>query len=495
MTNFLPVPLPGTTNTVGNTGTRASNLATLLSGMAPIRMISLGDSLAVADANNGASTIANMYMRKLAAYLGLGTTDGNGPGAPNGTNFVQSAISGIPIDRYMNASNRNLLISNSDFVTGLWSFNTMRFLGPDPASLQDMQMTIEGLLSWFCIPESLKIRVINVGTTTPNSNVVTTGTWAYFTMSAGTDLNQLALRGTSVNATATFPTVTGDTVYIWYARSTLGEAFTVSVDGVNYNVGGTVVYSTHLGVFNSWEVCVLRIGGLTNTTHTVVVTRSPSNANIVAIAGFNSNTIRAQCAAHLIGNCCPMISGIASEGYNFAGAAANDPFGALLTASAAWTPGAIAAGGTASTTVTVTGAALFDEVDNVAYSQDLQGLTLTAYVSAANTVAVRIFNGTGGSITPTAGNVRVRVSPQSGVGSQAVPFDYGDTGVRTYNYVLAQAVSNLQDDGLRVALIDIPSILNPAADAATDFVHFNDGGNDKLFRAHRRILSKAYGLS
>jgi hypothetical protein len=81
----------------------------------------------------------------------------------------------------------------------------------------------------------------------------------------------------------------------------------------------------------------------------------------------------------------------------------------VMTGSAAWTPGAIGANSGATTSVTVIGAALGDQIA-VGYNQDLQaGLILTAEVSAANTVTAQIRNVTAGSLTPTAGTVRVTV--------------------------------------------------------------------------------------
>jgi hypothetical protein len=58
--------------------------------------------------------------------------------------------------------------------------------------------------------------------------------------------------------------------------------------------------------------------------------------------------------------------------------------------------GSLADGAGETTTVTVTGAALGDFVEAVSLSVDLQGMTLTGYVSAADTVSVRLQNESGG---------------------------------------------------------------------------------------------------
>ncbi|MGH2559897.1 MAG: right-handed parallel beta-helix repeat-containing protein [Thermomicrobiales bacterium] len=68
----------------------------------------------------------------------------------------------------------------------------------------------------------------------------------------------------------------------------------------------------------------------------------------------------------------------------------------------------INAGSQSTTTVTVTGAALGD-VAEASMSVDLQGMQLTAYVSALNTVTCVMRNGTAGAINLASGTLRVRV--------------------------------------------------------------------------------------
>lgn len=79
-----------------------------------------------------------------------------------------------------------------------------------------------------------------------------------------------------------------------------------------------------------------------------------------------------------------------------------------LTGSATYDPPSLADGAGATTTVTCSGAALGDTA-LAAFSLDLQGITLTAWVSAANTVSVRFQNESGGSIDLGSGTLRVRV--------------------------------------------------------------------------------------
>ena len=67
--------------------------------------------------------------------------------------------------------------------------------------------------------------------------------------------------------------------------------------------------------------------------------------------------------------------------------------------------------GLTSAAITVTGAAFGDEVRPVApYS--LAGITATAYVSAANTVNIRLHNGTGAAVNLASGTWTVIVRRQ-----------------------------------------------------------------------------------
>ena len=73
-----------------------------------------------------------------------------------------------------------------------------------------------------------------------------------------------------------------------------------------------------------------------------------------------------------------------------------------------WDPGAIASASSASTTITVPGAALGDFV-MTSFSLSLQGLMMNGDVSAANTVTVKIYNNTGGSVNLASGTIKVLV--------------------------------------------------------------------------------------
>lgn len=73
-----------------------------------------------------------------------------------------------------------------------------------------------------------------------------------------------------------------------------------------------------------------------------------------------------------------------------------------------WDPPSVNSGAQTTTTVTVANAVIGMPV-LAAFSQDLQGLSLTGYVSAVNTVTVVLSNSTGGTINLSSGILTVKV--------------------------------------------------------------------------------------
>ncbi|MER9763107.1 right-handed parallel beta-helix repeat-containing protein [Mesorhizobium sp. M0138] len=79
-----------------------------------------------------------------------------------------------------------------------------------------------------------------------------------------------------------------------------------------------------------------------------------------------------------------------------------------LSGTATFDPASLADGVGATTTVTVTGAALGDAAI-ASFSLDTQGITITAWVSAANTVSVRFQNESGGVLDIASGTLKATV--------------------------------------------------------------------------------------
>lgn len=110
------------------------------------------------------------------------------------------------------------------------------------------------------------------------------------------------------------------------------------------------------------------------------------------LADTDSDIKIAGCALALGPHCPAFDSGIRQE----------------LMGEATYDPANLADGAGVTTTVTVTGARLGDFAV-ASFSLNLQGITLTAYVSASNTVAVRFQNETGGAIDLGSGTITARV--------------------------------------------------------------------------------------
>jgi len=83
----------------------------------------------------------------------------------------------------------------------------------------------------------------------------------------------------------------------------------------------------------------------------------------------------------------------------------------VLNGSKTYDPPSLSTGTQTTTTVTVTGAVLGDYA-RTSFSLDLQGLTMSAYVSATDTVTVVTLNMTGGTLDLASGTLRVRVWKQ-----------------------------------------------------------------------------------
>jgi hypothetical protein len=83
----------------------------------------------------------------------------------------------------------------------------------------------------------------------------------------------------------------------------------------------------------------------------------------------------------------------------------------VLNASASFDPPSLASGNGTLIAVTVTGAAMGDFALS-SFSLDLQGITVTSYVSASNTVTVRFVNQTGTTLDLGNGVLKVRVWKQ-----------------------------------------------------------------------------------
>lgn len=136
------------------------------------------------------------------------------------------------------------------------------------------------------------------------------------------------------------------------------------------------------------------IDGLTVTNSDITAPRLISN-----VTQFRFEAVTATCATSYISGTCNNGEFVQSAG----------GLASICQGSATYDPANLVDGAGVTTTVTATGAVLGDSVTSVSFSLDLQGITLTAWVSAADTVSVRFQNETGGAIDLASGTIRVYV--------------------------------------------------------------------------------------
>lgn len=89
--------------------------------------------------------------------------------------------------------------------------------------------------------------------------------------------------------------------------------------------------------------------------------------------------------------------------------AINDHFAKFFSGMGTWDAASVASGASTTDTLTITGVALGDIVLGVSSSVSQGGVSLTGYVSAADTVTVIINNNSGGAVDLASATVRVVV--------------------------------------------------------------------------------------
>lgn len=250
-----------------------------------------------------------------------------------------------------------------------------------------------------------------------------------------------AILGGSITGNTVTNCIDGDCIFVRGASTTDGgvNCYDVAITGNN-------LHSSYAGASAS-PSCIY-----TNTTR-----RTTISNNTVRVTGTNANPIRAVSSydTSVIGNTIKLADSSTSEAIEF-GTAGQDHLvahnrvvcaspssviglyvasnnnvlfhdndfrqcttpvnlasgsghsGGPLTGSATYDPANLVDGAGATTTVTVTGAALGDYAQ-ATFSLDIQGITLSAWVSAADTVSVRFQNESGGALDLASGTLRAKV--------------------------------------------------------------------------------------
>jgi len=195
----------------------------------------------------------------------------------------------------------------------------------------------------------------------------------------------------------------GDVMRLRYYEKTSGATMSsFRTDMLYYDAAGTLLRTDTAGNDTGAYAAFTRKEQLgaspapAGTVRCVPQLRMTKSAGTVEVSGFDLRR-----AADVYGSAITATTSLAVGG------------GSTLTfvakGAVVWDAGSIAAAGNATQTLTVTGAATGDVVQ-VSASIDLDGLVLSARVTSANTVTVRLYNATAGAIDPASATYSVIVT-------------------------------------------------------------------------------------
>ena len=299
------------------------------------------------------------------------------------TNHINTSISGLYVGETLGGASEKPII---------------RIKGNASRYVEDVQITN---LHLVCADSPDKI---NIGMEVDRIRGLTMSSISVLGNTAATSTRQLKNFAVISNASAV--SISGGTVrYVTKNPIVLGPAcYGVNVSGVVFSEYATTLAAGTEGaaIMNTDATNYGAISGCTfetSTASTVPYFMDGGSATRWALSGNllrYSNTLRWNSS-----------SGFDPGGWQFLGT--HPRLQGLLTGFISHDPPNIADGAGNTTTVPVTGAALGDMVTGISFSNDLQNITVTGWVSAANTVSVRFQNETGVAIDLGSGTLRVRV--------------------------------------------------------------------------------------
>jgi hypothetical protein len=335
-----------------------------------------------------------------------------------GANFGVCQVNVIPTGaspyRTVEISGNRMLGAGSIYVRGviagavvarkvIVNDNTIENVGPVPLFVEDVSEYIECRGNHIADSDPFPIYLSGLSSAAPCYHIDASDNTAINNLNVRTG-SSLSNNGFQVvnaayatiknNVTGSFNQYLGVTSNAGFV---VGEVVTGSTSGATATVTGfrstteIMISRTLVGSFTVAETITGGTSGATTTVTSAEAFCQTSRLRLADIGNlcvFNNNDLRLNTDS--IGT----ISGYLS--------------GCVLTAAANYNPPSLNDGDGATTTMTVTGAALTDQV-SVAFSLDLQGITMTSWVSAANTVSVRFQNETGGVLDLGSGTLYARV--------------------------------------------------------------------------------------
>lgn len=177
---------------------------------------------------------------------------------------------------------------------------------------------------------------------------------------------------------------------------------------MSYGQSATAAVIASSGTITTADTTVARVAPASNVTGIILAAGTKQGQKVIVV-NQSAFSVRFAAASSNVGtaDAC-IVSAFQSMEFVWAAsfwwAANNIPY----AGSATYDPPSLADGAGATTTVTVTGAQMGDFAE-ASFSLDLQGITLTPWISSANTVSVRFQNESGGVLDLGSGTLRARV--------------------------------------------------------------------------------------
>lgn len=404
MENMALLGQTGTGAGAGSTGIRSSSNATLLHHvwvggfLTQFRLdgtdchatdcwadVSLSSGTGFAIENIGISlhqcVTFNCYTGILLNHTGAGpAAEPDGGVTISDCEIIQAGFSGISL-----VSPQNVVISNvrmhSPTATSKFTRDFITVDGGGIVTISDVQCTFGSATSTSCVG------IRQTGETwslTVKGCTITGADYGYSLANAPYSV----ISGNTARGCRTwgFRVIDGSPSMVMNGNQSMYNGTSSATDGGGY-------YLTNGAASYVWSVCG----------------NSAVDGGSQSKYGFN---ITASATATSTINLSSNIVSLTTNKYNITGTVANVRQTANLPdttkALATYDPPNLADGAGVTTTVALTGAVLGD-ITAASFSNDLQGITLTSWVSAANTVSVRFQNESGGALDLASGTLTVAI--------------------------------------------------------------------------------------
>lgn len=285
---------------IGDTKTSAETTAATLTGSEIWTAVQTAANVKISVAQM-AAYLASLTLSSTVAYNVATAFDAFGDSTGTGTGAITPSTDGyvptLSTARALTVTNRSvsgdqaadqlklvnaITVANGHMSTLFIGLNDTRQFGANRQKLTTFKRAHMAAVAWLAIPDAMKLKA-------QGSGIAFTGTWA--NDAANGNIGKSIAPGTAGTATAT---VYGSTVYIGYIvlGTNVVSDFTVTVDGVvrgtwscTPNGGGAIATQNAL----SYAGALIRIPGLTEDKHTVLISVAAGNTGTVFLDWIGSN--------------------------------------------------------------------------------------------------------------------------------------------------------------------------------------------------------------